>query len=499
MYIKIYLYFLLFFNLIIFSKNYIVIPFNSDKLKRKKDINKYPINQDIDFIIEKDKLFTLINLGNDKIELYLTNDFFYFFLGNGLCRNNSFSTYNPLNSKNYKNLTDYIHRVSYIVNASISSDNCLLFNNLELNNNIFLENVTFIYGVNTFTKEIINIEQICGFIGLQTESGENSFREYNFIKILKKNKIISSYTWSIIFFSNSTLKNYNIIDKNIINKYEGILLSGIEEKDIIKIFSTKDIRSTKAKPRYSVIDWGFIFSEVYFDNQNRTKKSNYQNKVHIVFNIDLDYIICTEYFFKHLLKTLFKEYLEQNICNINERLIQKGKYIIVCNKEFQKYINLFPDLYFYHKELNYTFVLKNSDLFEFFNNKIYFLMIHIVYYTDYWSLGNIFLKKYPFVFDYDKKMISYINIYSEENKNIEDNFERIKNKFKSFWNSIKNISIIIGIIIGILIGKKLWDKNRKKRANELIDSFVYESQLDNKKENKIKNLELKNKILYENN
>ena len=34
----------------------------------------------------------------------------------------------------------------------------------------------------------------------------------------------------------------------------------------------------------------------------------------------------------------------------------------------------------------------------------------------------------------------------------------------------------LGIIIGILVGKKIWDKNRKKRANELVDDdYEYES------------------------
>ena len=52
--------------------------------------------------------------------------------------------------------------------------------------------------------------------------------------------------------------------QNIVNKYDGFLLSGIDEKDIKLIFSTEDIRYTKAIPRYSIIDWGIIFSEIYF-------------------------------------------------------------------------------------------------------------------------------------------------------------------------------------------------------------------------------------------
>ena len=296
MIIKIYLHIISFINIIIFSNNYIVLPFNSDKTKRKNDFNQYSVNKDIEFFIDKDKLFTLFHLGNGIIELYLSNDYFNFFLGNGLCRNNSISTYNPLNSKLFKNLTDYIYRVSYIQNASFSSDKCLLFNDLELNNNISLNNLSFLYGYKLI-KELTNMRQICGYIGLKTESGDESLKDYNFIKILKRNRIIPSYTWSIIFFKNNTSNDYKIINNNITNKYEGLLLCGIDEKDIEYIFASKDIRSTKAKPKYSIIEWGIIFSEIYFENKNKTEKSNYQNKVHILFNIDINYIICNEYFF----------------------------------------------------------------------------------------------------------------------------------------------------------------------------------------------------------
>lgn len=483
----IYLYITL-FSQITFSNNFIVIPFNSDKLKRTKD---FKFN-DTDFFIEKDILFTLMYLGNDIIELYLTNDYYNFFLGNGLCRKDSLSTYNPSNSNNFKNLTNYIYPISYINNASYSSDKCLLYKDLNLKEYISLDNLNFLYGNNTFKKNIFNDEQICGFIGLHTESKEETHKDYNFIKVLKRNKIITSYTWSIIFFNKYNLNNNELINENIINKYEGLLLCGIEENDIKTIFSTEDIRNTMAKPKYSLIDWGIIFNEIYFGNKNKTEMTNYQNSVHVIFNIDLNYIICNDYFFKHLYKTLFKEYFDKNICSFNEKEKIKENYVIECDKSFEKYINDFPDLYFYHKELNYTFILSNHDLFQYFGDKIYFLIINKIYYTDYWSLGNIFLKKYPFIFDYDKKMISFINIYTED-KNQKKNYKEFKNKFKYFWNITKNISIIFGVIIGILIAKKIWDKSRKKRTNELIDSFVYES---NNNRNEKKKLELKDKILF---
>ena len=272
---------------------------------------------------------------------------------------------------------------------------------------------------------------------------------------------------------------------------------GIEEKDYRNIFLTEDIRTIKAKPRYGTLDWGIEFNEIYFENKANNEKSSYQSGVQIVFDLESNFILGTKYFFENIEKTLFKQYIEQNICFINEEEREDGKYIIICNKNFSKYISSFPDLYFFHKELNYTFILKNEDLFMTKGNHIYFLIIHKIYYVDYWSLGTIFLKKYPFLFDYDKKTIGFINIYNNTSiSNLEEkNKKGNSSKLKKFWSFIKNMSIIFGIIIGILIGKKIWDRSRKKRANELIDDYQYETYESNKNDNK--DFRLKENQLYE--
>ena len=123
------------------------------------------------------------------------------------------------------------------------------------------------------------------------------------------------------------------------------------------------------------------------------------------------------------------------------------------------------------------------------------MIIHKIYYVNEWSLGTIFFKKYPFLFDYDKKAISYINIYNKTDIiKLDGNIKANKiNKLKNFWSFFKYIAIFLGIVVGILIGRKIWDKNRKRRANELIDEYQYESC-----ENKDKKIfQLKEKKLYE--
>ena len=242
-----------------------------------------------------------------------------------------------------------------------------------------------------------------------------------------------------------------------------------------------------------MLEWGLFFNDVYFLNKTNSDKSSYQNNIKINFDLESNFIKVTKYFFENIEKTLFKWYIEQNICFINKNAEQDGKYLIICNKEFSKYIQTFPDLYLYNKEFNYTFILTNDELFITYGNYIYFLIIHKIYYFENWSLGTIFFKKYPFLFDSDKKIINYINIYNSTNitKLKEYNPENKISRLESFWSFFKYISIFIGIIIGILIGKKIWDKNRKRRANELIDDYQYESSENENKDKKIFQLEEK--------
>ena len=88
------------------------------------------------------------------------------------------------------------------------------------------------------------------------------------------------------------------------------------------------------------------------------------------------------------------------------------------------------------------------------------------------------MRKYPFIFDYDKKTINFPNIYNI--KKLKNSNEK-ENSFIVYFKIIIIIFlIIIGIIFGVLIGKYFWHNNRKKRANELDDDdFEYINNNDN--------------------
>ena len=129
------------------------------------------------------------------------------------------------------------------------------------------------------------------------------------------------------------------------------------------------------------------------------------------------------------------------------------------------------------------FDFRYTDLFRVKNDKLYFL----IYFnknnkSNRFKLGQIFLKKYLVTFNFDSKMIGFYN------KNIKNEEESVEKKY--YEHDIAFIIlIIIGFIIffiaGFFVGKKIYEKTRRKKANELEDEYDYESQ--DKKEEKPQN------------
>ena len=66
-------------------------------------------------------------------------------------------------------------------------------------------------------------------------------------------------------------------------------------------------------------------------------------------------------------------------------------------------LKTFPILILNCNELNFVFEFNYDDLFL-KNNLIYFFKIIYNLDINFWKLGNIFLEKYQFLFNYDTKM-----------------------------------------------------------------------------------------------
>ena len=201
------------------------------------------------------------------------------------------------------------------------------------------------------------------------------------------------------------------------------------------------------------------------------------------FSIDLNYIIADQNYYKKIKEYFFKKYLDESIC-IEEKkynIYEGNNYLIVCNKDIKNILSSFPKIYFFSEKLSYTFNLDYSDVFLETEERIYFLISNKEKVKDVWSVGKIFIKKYPFIFDYDKKTISFVHLnnYNEKgNKEQNTNY----NKNYNVWTDVKIyifvLLLILAIVIGIFIGKMLWKRQRKMRANELDDNYDYIEKFD---------------------
>ena len=83
---------------------------------------------------------------------------------------------------------------------------------------------------------------------------------------------------------------------------------------------------------------------------------------------------------------------------------------------------MFKSLVFKHIDFSENFILTFNDLFINRKGFLIFLVIFHNLENNYWNLGNIFMRKYQFAFDFGNKQIEY---YHNRNK-IEGIIDEVK-------------------------------------------------------------------------
>ena len=453
--------FLFMFHILVIQifSNYIILPFNTTK-------------HDSSSFVSKNNYYTLLSLGQPKktLEIYLILKKYNFYLGKGLCRTNSFSNYIPDESETFKNYSKYEYQIEDIKNAANATDNYFLYaNDLQLKKNITIEDMQFYYGVNTL-NEIVDKEKICGIIGFNFFYKDLEYKYNYFTNILKQKNIISSYTFSFIFFNNYTKNSIFSNSKD----HNNFLIIGMNETEILKSLNTNDLTTIKLNENYSTEDWYITFDEIYLNFSNFTDKGPgkeiIRSETQINFDNEFDYIFADKEDFFYFLDNIFGEYIDNYTCAIeDDAMYDYYFYLVSCDLSFKKEIKKFPDINFKIRDINFVFTLTNEELFIEFNQKIYFTIVNEFYHKGYWTFGNIFLKKYPFIFNYDRKAITFINITNT----INNNNKISKNEINYLSIFLIIISIIASMLFGVFIGKIIWVKAKKKRANELVDDYEY--------------------------
>ena len=486
-----YLYFLIIFSLLKISNNYIVLPF------KLTNISLSEINDTFDNPIEEiltkiniNKIYTSISFGDpsNNIDFYFSMTNFISSIDNNICLKDSKSSYNPLNSKTLKNILNQNKKNENIEKHILSQEKCSIYKDLDLSENITFNKFEFYLkkNKNSFNDNNINIyepNKYCGNIGLSRYSSNSIYDKDSFIYNLKENNIINSYSFGIFFFDQNKLYN---IDDDTQERYEGFFIAGVTVNDNIDIFDTEFICSVYAEEDSTY--WTFFFDRIfYYEKINDKVEYINTNNTRVEIIVDLNYIISDEQYYMDIKKYYFQKFFDNKTC-YEEKLYIKEEgytYMIICNISFKNNQRSFPGVYFYSEQLSLAFNLYANDIFYEYNNKIYFLIVYKDSIKNYWRLGSIFLRKYPFMFDYDKKIISYVHMRKtwkpkNHTKKKKVKIQENQSNSKNIKEYILYILLVIGIFIGLFIGKRIWNKNKRLKANELEESYQYMDKENNK-------------------
>ena len=470
---KIYFYIHFFIILLLFKicSNYIILPFksiniipdvigNTEKNEKEKIVS----------ILNNDIIYTSISFGtpSSTIDFYFSMEEYPSYINQNICLKESKSLYSPHNSESLKSM-DY----------DLFIEKCSLYADLNLTKNISIDSFLFYMNKENEIEDDFIDNKYCGIIGLNRYPQNSEFNFKSFIYNLKNNNYINSYSFGFFFFTNNNNKD----------DFDGFLIAGASYNDNIEIFDIDIAYTVYAEE--GTLYWTVNFERIfYYQKVSESIEYISTNNTKVEFIIDLNYIISDEQYYEGIKKYYFQKFFDNDTCYEEKTLInEETVYMIICNINFKQNMNTFPDIFFYNQQLFYAFNLCWDDLFYEYDDKIYFLIIRKEHIKDYWRIGKIFLKKYPFIFDYEKKIVSYVFLKKNYwNPKIKENnkiraINNNNNKNSNFKEYSIYIFLFIGVIIGICIGKRIWNKNKKLKANELEEQYKYygNDKLDDKK------------------
>ena len=311
--------------------------------------------------------------------------------------------------------------------------------------------------------------------------GDGLFKEEsaNFISQLKKKDKINSFAFTIKYNSNNE-ENGEIIIGDLPHEYAPDIYSA-------ENYFFDSVSITKEPP----FNWHFIYKKcLYEEEQIDTRNS-------VKLSIDFGFIRGN----KNLQNHLEENFFDKNSCYKDKT--KNNYYIYYCKENAIK--NLKPivfelDSKYCPTNLNAKFEFNFKDLFVKDNNKnsdIYYFQIVFPSDGSYnnWIFGKPLFKKYQMVFDQDRKTYGfYVKLNEKKNDN------NIDKSLKVSW-ALVVIFIIVSLVLLYFLCKLIAKLPRRLKANELEDSFTYDSA---SKYSYIKNNEIdilekngKNK-LYEN-
>ena len=173
------------------------------------------------------------------------------------------------------------------------------------------------------------------------------------------NEMIQSYQWGIFFLDKE--QSY-IIEKEIQNKYDGFIISGLLENDYTNIFKENDITSSYLLMGKSKKIEG-LFTSIYFKYLDKTIYC--ERELSFGMDIDHNYIIVTKDYYENIKQYYFNQYINYTICEERTSYNSEDKnFMIICNSTIKNDLEKFPSLQLFNLDLHFQFnlIIKNSFL-----------------------------------------------------------------------------------------------------------------------------------------
>lgn len=264
----------------------------------------------------------------------------------------------------------------------------LSFDSVTIDKDIKVDDIYFLL-IEEFSEVPVN----SGVLGLDLQN-----RVYqdtpgsNLISQLKKQDVLENYAFSII---------YDDMDGNSLSNYQkGKLIIGQYPHDIIPSLKGKQPVYEKVLQTGTTLKWGFEFDSLMIDNEI------IEEKIKGGFSIEIGVNLGSVLYHEKVYKDFFISQLNDKNCV--KKKFKKIFFGYICNNLIN--LNRIKPLEFTIG--NHKFSLGKEDLFiKLPNNKLLFNIIFpgkdYANVTFDWILGAPFLKKYPLIFDMDKKIIGF--------------------------------------------------------------------------------------------
>jgi len=308
-------------------------------------------------------------------------------------------------------------------------------------------------------------KSVNGIRYINKNNGYNIEQNSNIINQLISEKLISSYAFMVKYDNKNDEKGQ-------------IIIGGLPHEYDPRHYSEKYYISDKVPFSQNSPGWKIGFQDIRYGND--ILKSVKQAE----FSLNFGFISTSDTYKEFFDTKFFKNSAYSDSCKeekIDSYTVKYCKEKVI--KEFNSLSFILSNEYADSQSIN-KIEFDYKDLFVKApgDNDLYYFQIVFQPGNYRWLFGRPVFKKYPVVFDQDKKIIGF---YTETGEyEVQNNGDKIveKSNLPISWILVILLSIII-IILGITFYLKFPYLKRKKKANELDDDFDYQPASENKNEN----------------